>query len=258
MINDVDESVFHFDALSLIPSFNPTIKNNFNILIKKNKMKKFFTLCIALLFSCVAMNAQDFIFVDGDGNTIENGATLTMDQVAYKEDFVFNPDGSYEPIQIPIIPLNGVFIKNTSSDNLSCKVSYDVTSLPNGSFAACCAGNCSSVPNPDGKIFIIEKNANANAGKTIDISTDTEWVPASAGTTTVKISVQGSKSMLPDSEITINFIYDGSTSIDGIQNNADNKVVACYSINGQLLNAPQKGINILKYADGRTEKVIVK
>lgn len=34
-------------------------------------MKKLFTLCIALLFSCVAMNAQNFIFVDGDGNTIE-------------------------------------------------------------------------------------------------------------------------------------------------------------------------------------------
>ena len=64
--------------------------------------------------------------------------------------------------------------------------------------------------------------------------------------------------MLPDSEITINFIYDGTASIDGIQNNADNKVVARYSINGQLLDAPQKGINILKYADGRIEKVIVK
>ena len=44
----------------------------------------------------------------------------------------------------------------------------------------------------------------------------------------------------------------------GKQNNADNKVVARYSINGQLLDAPQKGINILKYADGRIEKVIVK
>ena len=49
-------------------------------------MKKLFTLCIALLFSCVAMNAQNFIFVDGEGNTIENGATRTLDQVSYKED----------------------------------------------------------------------------------------------------------------------------------------------------------------------------
>lgn len=216
-------------------------------------MKKLFTLCIALLFSCVAMNAQNFIFVDGEGNTIENGATLTMDQVSYKEDFVFNPDGSYEIIQVPMIPLSGVYIKNNSSESQSCKVTYNVTALPNGTFAACCAGNCLNLDSEG----TIEKNANADAGKTIDISTDTEWVPVAAGTTTVKISVQGSKSMLPDSEITVNFVY-SSTSIDGIQNNADNKVVARYSINGQLLDAPQKGINILKYADGRIEKVIVK
>lgn len=214
-------------------------------------MKKLFTLCIALLFSCVAMNAQNFIFVDGEGNTIENGATLTMDQVSYKEDFVFNPD---EIIQVPMIPLSGVYIKNNSSESQSCKVTYNVTALPNGTFAACRAGNCSNLDSEG----TIEKNANADAGKTIDISTDTEWVPVAAGTTTVKISAQGSKSMLPDSEITINFIYDGTASIDGIQNNADNKVVARYSINGQLLDAPQKGINILKYADGRIEKVIVK
>lgn len=215
-------------------------------------MKKLFTLCIALLFSCVAMNAQNFIFVDGDGNTIENGATLTMDQVSYKENFVFNPDDSYERVQVPMISLSGVYIKNNSAESQSCKVTYNVTALPNGSFAACCAGNCSNLDSE------IEKNANADAGKTIDISTDTEWVPVAAGTTTVKISAQGSKSMLPDSEITINFIYDGTASIDGIQNNADNKVVARYSINGQLLDAPQKGINILKYSDGRIEKVIVK
>lgn len=217
-------------------------------------MKKLFTLCIALLFSCVAMNAQNFIFVDGEGNTIENGATLTMDQVSYEKGFVFNPDGSYEIIQVPMIPLSGVYIKNNSSESQSCKVTYNVTALPNGTFAACLAGNCLNL----GSEGTIEKNANADAGKTIDISTRTEWVPVAAGTTTVKISAQGSKSMLPDSEITINFIYDGTASIDGIQNNADNKVVARYSINGQLLDAPQKGINILKYADGRIEKVIVK
>lgn len=255
MINNVDESVFHFDALSLISSFNTTIKNKFNIIIiKKNKMKKLFTLCIALLFSCVAMNAQSFIFVDGDGNTIENGTTLTMDQVETTQEAVQNPDGSWSVVQKTIVPFSGVFVKNNSAESLSCKVTYNITSLPNGSFAACCAENC-SILDSEGTI---EKNANANAGKTIDISTDTEWIPVAAGTTTVKISAQGSKSMLPDSEITINFIYDGTASIDGIQNNADNKVVARYSINGQLLDAPQKGINILKYADGRIEKVIVK
>lgn len=218
-------------------------------------MKKLFTLCISLLFSCVAMNAQNFIFVDGDGNTIESGATLTMDQVSYKEEIVFNPDApdGYEVIQAPMIPFSGVYIKNNSSKELSCRVLYDITALPNGSFAACCAGNCSTLSSEG----TIEKNANADAGKTIDISTDTEWVPAAEGTCIVKISVQGATSMLPDSEITVNFVY-SSTGINGVQNNVDNKVVARYSIDGRLLDAPQKGINILKYADGRTEKVLVK
>ena len=40
--------------------------------------------------------------------------------------------------------------------------------------------------------------------KLLIFSTDTEWISVAAGTTTVKISAQGSKSMLPDSEITIN------------------------------------------------------
>lgn len=256
MINNVDESVFHFYALSLIPSFNPTIKNKFNIIIiKKNKMKKLFTLCIALLFSCVAMNAQNFIFVDGDGNTIENGATLTMDKATTKEEIVFNPDapGGFEVVKTTMVPLSGVYVKNNSSSTLECKITYDVTALPSGYFAACCAGNCSTL----GSEGSIEKTATTDSGKTIDISTSTEWVPVSEGTCTVKLIIQGATSMLPDSEITVNFVY-ASTGIDCIQNNADNKVVARYSINGQLLDAPQKGVNILKYADGRTEKVIVK
>lgn len=44
MINNVDESVFHFYALSLIPSFNLTIKNNFNILIKEQDEKVIYSL----------------------------------------------------------------------------------------------------------------------------------------------------------------------------------------------------------------------
>ena len=63
--------------------------------------------------------------------------------------------------------------------------------------------------------------------------------------------------MMQDSEITVNFVNE-STDINNIYDNETNKVVARYSINGQILDTPQKGINILKYADGRIEKVIVK
>lgn len=41
--------------------------------------------------------------------------------------------------------------------------------------------------------------------------------------------------------------------------NADNRAeVARYSLDGRRLNAPQKGVNIVKFNDGKTQKVVVK
>lgn len=220
-------------------------------------MKKFFTLCILFVVGCISMNAQSFSFVDENGNVIENGATLTMDKVGTTQDFDYGPNGEFIIVEKSIVPLGGVYVKNNSSQKKNCKIKYDVTTLPAGtSFAACCAGNCSNI----GNVGSIEKEANdVEPNGTVDISSQTEWVPGeAAGTCTVKISIKGEGSLTTDSEITVNFVYSGSTSVNGIHNDVNNKVVARYSIDGQFLNAPQKGINILKYADGRTEKVIVK
>ena len=50
----------------------------------------------------------------------------------------------------------------------------------------------------------------------------------------------------------------GSTGIENVSNSADNvKEVARYSIDGTQLNAPAKGINIVKMSDGTTRKVLV-
>lgn len=222
-------------------------------------MKKFFTLCILAIAGCISMNAQSFSFVDENGNVIENGATLTMDKVGSMQDIVYGSEypGGYIIVEKPTVPLGGVYVKNNSSQKKNCKIKYDVTTLPAGtSFAACCAGNCSNI----GNVGSIEKEASGvEPNSTVDISSQTEWVPGeAAGTCVVKLSIKGEGSLTTDSEITINFVYSGSTSVNGIHNDVNNEVVARYSIDGQLLNAPQKGINILKYADGRTEKVIVK
>lgn len=220
-------------------------------------MKKLFTLCILAIAGCISMNAQSFSFVDENGNVIENGATLTMDKVGTTQSFDYGPNGEFIIVEKSIVPLGGVYVKNNSSQKKNCKIKYDVTTLPAGtSFAACCAGNCSNI----GNVGSIEKEANdVEPNGTVDISSQTEWVPGeAAGTCVVNLSIKGEGSLTTDSEITINFVYSGSTSVNGIQNDVNNKVVARYSIDGQILNAPQKGINILKYADGRTEKVIVK
>lgn len=220
-------------------------------------MKKFFTLCILFVVGCISMNAQSFSFVDENGNVIENGATLTMDKVGTTQSFDYGPNGEFIIVEKSIVPLGGVYVKNTSSQKKDCKIYYNVTTLPAGtSFAACCAGNCSTVTS-EGTMEKDAKEVEPNG--TVDISSQTEWVPGeAAGTCVVKLSIKGEGSLTTDSEITVNFVYSGSTSVNGIHNDVNNEVVARYSIDGQLLNAPQKGINILKYADGRTEKVIVK
>ena len=63
----------------------------------------------------------------------------------------------------------------------------------------------------------------------------------------------------PGSTITVLYTTDpNATGISGVTTTESREVVARYTLDGQLLSAPQKGINIVKYADGRTEKVLVK
>ncbi len=72
-----------------------------------------------------------------------------------------------------------------------------------------------------------------------------------------RTSLDGSETYT-GSTITVFYTTDpGATGIDGVTAVDDNKEVARYTIDGQLLSAPQKGINIVKYADGTTKKVLV-
>lgn len=48
------------------------------------------------------------------------------------------------------------------------------------------------------------------------------------------------------------------TGIDSATTSDDMKEVARYGINGQLLNGPTNGVNIVKYSDGTTKRVMVK
>ena len=51
---------------------------------------------------------------------------------------------------------------------------------------------------------------------------------------------------------------DTQTGIDSVTASDAAKEVSRYGINGQLLNGPTKGVNIVKYSDGTTKRVMVK
>ena len=47
------------------------------------------------------------------------------------------------------------------------------------------------------------------------------------------------------------------TGIDKVTTSTDAKEVSRYSVNGQRLSAPSKGLTIVKYSDGRVKKIAV-
>ena len=57
--------------------------------------------------------------------------------------------------------------------------------------------------------------------------------------------------------VTVNFNYSDPAGIDGVKVEGENEIVARYTLDGRRLLAPKKGINIVKYANGKTAKIIV-
>lgn len=55
-----------------------------------------------------------------------------------------------------------------------------------------------------------------------------------------------------------NIVEYDATSINSVTTSAGTKEVSRFSINGQRLSAPTKGVNIVKYSDGSVKKVTVK
>ena len=54
-----------------------------------------------------------------------------------------------------------------------------------------------------------------------------------------------------------NIVEFDATDIDKVTTSTDAKEVSRYSVNGQRLSAPAKGLNIVKYSDGSVKKIVV-
>lgn len=232
-------------------------------------MKKLFTLCASLFVGFATMNAQTFAFVNEEGNVIENGSKLTMTTVEFAEGW-----GDV------LIPLEGITVKNVSSASATFDINFTVDAIPGGRFQACCLGTCNAPVDEVGAVVSYPGNKLA-AGNTADLNL-TEWYPGGMGTPigtgsggapvfgepitggvtdgtcTVTIEVMPAGSTTPEAYITVDFVIGGEAGVSGVVAEKENPVVGYYTIGGAQLNAPQKGINIVKYADGTTKKVILK
>lgn len=229
-------------------------------------MKKIFTLFVAL-FCTVAMFAQDtkgmFEFADKAGNVVPNGSTLTKTEV----------EKSGKRLQIN----TGLFVKpvkpELNGEKLGAKLRVEVENLDHGTIQYCLLGNCGAAS---------EKGTFNSTSDFVDKLDDlaTEWImgtdkegKALKGEATVKLTLVACKKVslgldefdieqfewqeVGDcSSITVKFVYDGTTAINGVTDNANATVVARYAADGTRLSAPQKGLNIVKLSNGKTVKYI--
>lgn len=223
-------------------------------------MKKLFTLCAAMLMgSAMAFGQVDqtFQFVDKDGNVVADGTTWTVSEKV--EDLFYG-------LMIP----SELSVKNTSGEDANVAVDFQVTQISGGAFQICFPTNCQTRTD----VTEVEETGALEmaAGEVKDMAT--EWVvkPFSSDveatgtcTATVQLKVmeqiEGSfryevKAYGP--KITVVFSNNGTTGIGSVEAVGGKKVEAYYSLSGRRLSVPQKGLNIVKFADGTARKVVVR
>lgn len=218
-------------------------------------MKRFFTLFVmALALSAAAWAEkvdQTFVFVDTLGNVLPDGAVITVSKVGQEGD-----------MSIP------VRVRNVQGDKAAVSMFENIDAIPNGEWQTCAFGNCMML------------NATGYSAKNIfsgtaDTDIQTEWIPETnkyaSWSATLQIHVFdivtqsrfGIVTEVPGNNVidygptlTVNFVYNESSDIKSLQTGETAKEY--FDLRGQRLNAPRKGLNIIKLADGETVKKMVK
>lgn len=229
-------------------------------------MKRIFTLClIAWTMGIAPVCAQNdgkepdltFQFVDSNGETIGNGSVITITK--------FETDAFGD-----LLMSTGLFVKNTSAQAASGTMSLDLTAMPSNTHVQCCAfGLCKNFSTATS---VSSSRSVIPAGSVSDIQT--EWMPNSGNYQSWKATLQikvletvtnevgkqsaGTEVIGMGPKITVNFVYADPTGINVANTDNSAIVIARYSVNGQRLAGPTKGLNIVKFSDGNIIKQMVR
>lgn len=217
-------------------------------------MKKVFTLAFTL-FAATTMFAQEeinktFEFVNSNDEIVADGETITIKEAVDERG---------------IKMFTGLFVKNMTDAVAHCRIECEIKEIPNGSFGVCMLGSCV----PADKVGTIETQiGDIKAGAKSDLQS--EWEPTAYGKATVTYQIKvydlgiNGNYIFPEvngygPKVTVNFVYDEtSTGINDVTVPSSEKEVARYGLDGSRLAQPAKGINLVKTADGKVRKVLVK
>lgn len=190
-----------------------------------------------------------FEFVDAAGNVVANGSELTCNTM--------NDLGQIS---------TGLKVRNTNNTIEAVQVALSISKIANGQISVCFPKNC--------QYFSTTGDANAQAGTMTAeqlLDFQTEWVPTkgSYGETDATFqlihkdtttSPWGGTTASDDilgygPKITVHFVYADPTAINTVDADKQQSVAARYNLMGQRVNS-SKGLQIVKFADGKTMKVM--
>lgn len=215
-------------------------------------MKKLFTSVMMLLFATSFAFAQDEAlvrFVDAAGNVYADGSVI---------DITEGEDDGWGGLQFP----TGLYVENLSGEEIYVGITFNVASLPNGSFQICFPVNCMNVgktgegKTPEGALTTDEKK-----------SLMAEWIPDENGYGKCTVDLQANiytynaitkKYNLDEAgpKVTVNMIYQNPASVKNLESEV--QAVACYNAAGQQVSAAEKGLVIVKLDNGKAVKIINK
>ena len=182
-------------------------------------------------------------FADKDGNVIADGSTLNLTE-AEVDDF--------GGIMMP----SGLYVKNTTSAEVQCGGSFNVSTMSNGAFQSCFPSNCMQASKVGS---YTTQNGALGAGELKTMQT--EWMPTAEGSCTVTYQLMTYKQNAITKKwnadkygptVTLNFVYGTSGIADAARLDNSEKGI-CYDLMGRRVSQPAKGLYIV---NGR--KVIVK
>ncbi|MCD8282236.1 MAG: hypothetical protein LUC22_03165 [Prevotella sp.] len=225
--------------------------------MKRTKLLMMFAaLCTALTASAYTVD-DTLQFTDEAGNIIPDGTELTV-KGAVEDEYEYNIEMD-----------SGLYVLNTSSETVGVGLDLTISRIDNGQLKCCFPSVCQN------QTTVLDEydNGSSTIGAGVSKTLNTEYLPDSYGTCTatfrlrlhdVTYNANGlpSVSNAPSAygpSITVTFVYDEtSLGIDDVRAGAASEPAAYYTLSGERLSAPAKGVNVVKYADGTTAKIIVK
>ena len=219
-------------------------------------MRRIFTLIVALFALTATGWAQEldgtFVFIDEAGNVVPDGTVITVKAI--------NEDGQM------VVPVK---VKNMSGEKAAVSMYENIDAKPSGNWQTCAFGNCMNLDETG------YSAKNVVPGE-YDEGIQTEWMPESgkyaSWTATLQIQVfnivtksvfgrlteqAGDEITGYGPKVTVNFVYDAeSAHIEHAQ--TDSHPQEYFNLRGQRTSGLQKGLNIVKQANGKTIKRIVR